>query len=253
MLGLDRGASSDSIKLAYRRLARENHPDLAQQRGAEAVARSAGAMAAINEAYAVLSNSRARRRYDAGDQRDEPTVASEAQVVPRMAAAPVRARAAAEVLSSVVTVFSEQLRKTLSANTSDFKWQEKPTEGFDWVLHSSFWNAGYYVGVRGFATGDMNSAAKFANYCDLAIARNKSMLKPAYFLFFFLFQKLNAGDNVAAFLRRFCANADAQRTTGPVRIVMMDVAHGRALVCGPPLSDARYEGLVKRLAADHGR
>ncbi len=257
VLGLDRDASAESIKLAYRRLARENHPDLAQHRGAEVVAQSAAVMTVLNEAYAVLSHSRSRREYDAASLRatnpEAVSVAPVEEVVHRAAAAPARARVGVEMLSSVVTVFSEQLRKTITAGTAGFKWHEKSMEGFDWMLHASFWNAGYYVGVRGFATGDMAAAAKFVNYCDLATARSKSMLKPAYCLFFFLFQKLSGGDNVAAFLRRFCANQDGQRTPGPVRIVMMDATHGRALVCGPAISDARYEHLVKRLAADHAR
>ncbi|HVZ59210.1 MAG TPA: DnaJ domain-containing protein, partial [Terriglobales bacterium] len=55
ILGLDPGASTESIKIAYRRLARDNHPDLIASRDAETLAAASERMAEINQAYAVLS------------------------------------------------------------------------------------------------------------------------------------------------------------------------------------------------------
>lgn len=50
ILGLDRGASTDEIKKAYRKLARKYHPDVSKE--ADASQR----MAEVNEANAVLSD-----------------------------------------------------------------------------------------------------------------------------------------------------------------------------------------------------
>lgn len=59
VLGVDRGATDDQIKKAYRKLAKENHPDLHPgDKAAEARFKE------INEAYEVLSDQEKKARYD---------------------------------------------------------------------------------------------------------------------------------------------------------------------------------------------
>ncbi len=59
ILGVERTATDDDIKRAYRRLARTHHPDVARDKAtAENVFKD------INEAYAVLSDPEKRRAYD---------------------------------------------------------------------------------------------------------------------------------------------------------------------------------------------
>ena len=55
-LQLPRDASADDVRAAYRRLAREHHPDRAGADG--------DAMARVNQAYEVLSDPDRRARYD---------------------------------------------------------------------------------------------------------------------------------------------------------------------------------------------
>jgi curved DNA-binding protein len=59
VLGVSRTASQEEIQRAYRKLARDNHPDLNKDPAAEERFKK------ISEAYAVLSDPAARRRYDA--------------------------------------------------------------------------------------------------------------------------------------------------------------------------------------------
>ncbi len=59
LLGVERSASQDEIKKAFRRLALEHHPDRADDKvAAEAKFKE------INEAYAVLSDEEKRQQYD---------------------------------------------------------------------------------------------------------------------------------------------------------------------------------------------
>lgn len=57
-LGISRDASKDDIKRAYRRLARQYHPDVNKEAGAEERFKE------INRAYEVLSEPETRARYD---------------------------------------------------------------------------------------------------------------------------------------------------------------------------------------------
>lgn len=58
VLGVARGASESEIKSAFRRLARQYHPDVSKEPNAEEQFKE------INEAYAVLSNDEKRAAYD---------------------------------------------------------------------------------------------------------------------------------------------------------------------------------------------
>ncbi|MDE7196362.1 MAG: DnaJ domain-containing protein, partial [Helicobacter sp.] len=57
-LGVDSNASADEIKKAYRKLARQYHPDVNKDKGAEEKFKE------INAAYEILSDPEKRAQYD---------------------------------------------------------------------------------------------------------------------------------------------------------------------------------------------
>ena len=61
-LGVERSASDDELKKAYRKLARQYHPDL--QTGDPQKKASEEKFKEVNEAYEVLSDQGKRQRYD---------------------------------------------------------------------------------------------------------------------------------------------------------------------------------------------
>src|SRR5690348_1489713 len=58
-LGVSRTASEDEIRKAFRKLAREYHPDVAKDK-----AKAENKFKEINEAYEVLSDKEKRKKYD---------------------------------------------------------------------------------------------------------------------------------------------------------------------------------------------
>lgn len=62
ILGVERTVSDDELKKAYRRLARQHHPDL--QTGDHQKKASEEKFKEINEAYEILSDQEKRKRYD---------------------------------------------------------------------------------------------------------------------------------------------------------------------------------------------
>src|SRR5260370_30994906 len=58
ILGVQRDASEDELKKAFRRLARQYHPDVNKDKGAEERFKE------INEAYEVLGDAQKRQAYD---------------------------------------------------------------------------------------------------------------------------------------------------------------------------------------------
>jgi molecular chaperone DnaJ len=62
VLGIERNANDDEIKKAFRKLARQFHPDTLTEEGEKKAAEEK--FKEINEAYAILSDQEKRRRYD---------------------------------------------------------------------------------------------------------------------------------------------------------------------------------------------
>lgn len=250
ILGLDPDASPDSIKLAYRRLAREAHPDRVSSADVAAHAAASARMAELNEAYATLSDSLKKKDYEEEFRKwqagiVEPAPAPVYEPEPQPAVSRVRARPATGVMSNVVRQAADQMHAKLL--TSKFDWRARRVEGFDWALQSSYLLANYFVLLRGFATLDLAAAQKFINYATLAIEKSRSALKRNHFLLLMPFQQMREPEQVLALARRF-AGGELQSLDGArVQIVLIDVAHGRRVPCGPKIDDKRFDQILLQL------
>jgi curved DNA-binding protein CbpA len=132
ILGLDPGASQESIKVAYRRLAREVHPDSKIHATVGEKNLFSIHMVQLNEAYSVLSDAKRRREYDEQlriqgilEPRDSapkverktesrPTGSKRSNYGPR-----------SDADSAVVGAFSNHLRARFLAKKGTFSWKVK--------------------------------------------------------------------------------------------------------------------------------
>jgi hypothetical protein len=252
ILGLDADASSESVKLAYRRLAREAHPDRFSKHGQEAQGQASVRMADLNEAYQVLSVPHRRKEFDkefrawqAGEAAKAPPVSAPAPE-PAMPQ-PVRPRVRPEaVIDSVVSQLSTQFLNELLSDRRVFRWREKRLEGFDWALECSFLIAKYHVALRGFAAADSAAAQKFINYATLAVEGARSVLKRNFFLFLMPFQRVGELDQVQALCRRFAGGDTLHQSSARAQIVLLDT-HGHGLPCGSVVDDKRFRQLLSKL------
>jgi len=259
ILGLDADASTDSIKLAYRRLAREHHPDRVGPEDKEAQEQASQRMADLNEAYAVLSDSKQRREYNskwrtvfapAAAAAEDMQAAIDAIAAEQQKAAVSRARArpAAELRTSVVREYSAQVLKDLLAKKKVFNWKSSKFEGFDWALEASFLFSHYWTALRVFPVMDRAAVQKFSNYANLAMDKHKSWLRANYFLFLIAFQRITDPDRVMALCRTFVQTEGRSTLQGTsTLIVLLDAAHGRSILCGAQPGDKRFSQLLQQI------
>jgi hypothetical protein len=277
ILGLDSDATPESVKVAYRRLVRQYHPDLAKV-STEAQKASADArMSQLNEAYSVLSNPRNRREYDermrlefslaaqtasrsikearSGQTRTVQTRTVQTRTVqtqthPTQAAAgasaPSRIRPRFEANATLVTQFSAHLRKEFVGKASGFSWSAASVEGFDWGVQAVNWSTSYCVAVRGFASIDSAIAKKIINYADAVIVRHKRTIRKSHFLFLLPFVELDEWESVSSQIQAFLSGKNSTGASlSSTGIVLLDMTHARTLRLGCRFADKKFEQLVE--------
>lgn len=259
-LGLDPGASPESIKLAYRRLARESHPDrYINSSEAEKNALSLR-MAQLNGAYDVLSDATRKREYDEklrimgalnGITVSGVTKTATVTGTASKSSASHRVQPSHDADLTLVRDFSYQLRSNLLANRKGFSWKESAMEGFDWGLECVSWATHYCVAGRGFALLDPAAAKKFANYSEVVVTRFNRPVRKSHFLFLLPFHHLSQWETVSAeFNRLFSSENGESRLDAPIGILLFDVRRGRTLQIGGQLKEKYFEELLQCLGPE---
>ena len=253
ILGLDLDASLESIKIAYRRLARLHHPDMHTTSTAVERASVEARMAQLNEAYAVLSHGKSRREYDeklhlettltarvTTGTVDTQTATTQAKTTSDR---PSRKRTQSdeEVDATVVKQFTAQFRETFLNKAAGFSWKKAQFEGFDWGLEASSWTSRYCVAMRGFAAMDLATAKKFINYAQIVVARYRRRIRGSSFLFLVPFVRLSEWESVSAQCQPFATRGNR------AGIVLLDISHGRALRFGSPMPDKQFEKVIQSI------
>jgi curved DNA-binding protein CbpA len=253
ILGLDHEASLESIKLAFRRLARENHPDR-NIRSTEAERNALSArMSELNGAYAVLSDATRRREYDDKLRVLSSLTGSTVLDATKTATKPDTSRRARQPHDTdadltLVRELSRQLRSNLLANRKGFSWQEVALEGFDWGLECVSWSSHFCMATRAFAVLDPPAAKKFANYAEVVITRCNRSIRKSHFLFLLPFQQMSQSDSVSVELNRLISKENRHaKPDVPLGIVLFDARRGRTLRVGGKLRDKRFEELLLSL------
>lgn len=253
ILGIDPGASQESIKLVYRRMARECHPD--RKTGSTESERKgfSAQMAQLNGAYAVLSNAKLRFEYDQNlkTQSVQQAGCTPSRVADTLSNSKSDRRVAPQydLELTLAREFSKQLRINLLAHHRSLPWKEKALEGFDWGLEGSIWSSHYCVAGRGFGVLDVASAKKFTNYSRVTISRCKRSVRTSHFLFLLPFQRLYEWESVSAeFNRFFSTENQAQCANVPVQIALLDARQGRTMRFGCGLREKRLEELLQRVS-----
>jgi curved DNA-binding protein CbpA len=254
ILGLDPGASEESIKVVYRRLAREHHPDGKVDSTESERGRFSAYMAQLNGAYAVLSDAKLRREYD-----QKLKILSSLQsddAVPRVTKtvsepkSNERAAPHDDVDLIVARELSKQLRANLLAHHKGISWKDKALEGFDWGLEGSSWSSHFCVAGLGFGVLNLASARKFTNYSKGIIARCNRSVRKSHFLFLLAFQRLYEWESVSAeFNRFFSAESHTKFSDIPVEIALLDARQGQTTRFGGKSREKRLEELLQCVSA----
>ena len=267
ILGLDSRASQESIKLAYRRLAREMHPDRNLNSPAGEQSALSLKMAQLNGAYAVLSDPALRREYDEKmrimgvltgstiSSRSSSTNTVTKSVIttqtPSRTHSGIRSPLSPEADASLMRELSNKVRSNLLTNPNGFTWKEIALEGFDWGLEYASWRTHYCVGGRGFGLLDPPAAKKFASHSEIVIGRFNRSVRKSQFLFILPFQHMSQWDSVSAELNRiFTLEGGQKRFETPVSIVLFDSRKGRKLRVGSDLKERCFDEALVGLSAE---
>ncbi len=253
ILGVDSSASQESVKAAYRRLAREVHPDSKvrctdQERFSFSVK-----MVQLNEAYGVLSDLKQRREYDQKLRLEgmlsvhAQGAVAEVKTGVRVTARQRTRQAPKAYVDVVVVEFGSHVRERLLAGGNKrFAWKDAKLEGFDWALESLFSLTHYCVALRGFAELDPSAVKRFTNYAEIGIAQGNRPIRKSYFLFLLPFEQVSEWPVISSQCQRLVSRGSNPKFSGvPVGILLLDMQHDRVLRFGASTKDKRFEQLIE--------
>ena len=227
------------MKIAFRRLARQTHPDFQTGSSEKEQSLRSRQMSKLNEAYSVLHDVERRRQYD--EQLRLQDLLQTKETVSTVSASRTSATATAtarrtvtrsslDANRNVIKGFTDQLRAGFFSKESKFSWKQQELEGFDWAFEASTWTSTFWVAVRAYDPANAAAVKSFLGYSDVAIARHRNRLRRGHFLFVLPFQRLIEWDTIAVKCREFVSSETRKESARtPIGIILLDLQHARAL------------------------
>jgi curved DNA-binding protein CbpA len=234
ILGLDRGASKESVRIAFRSLARQTHPDFQANSSEDEQSLRSRQMARLNEAYRVLHDVERRRQYDEQlrlqdlfQTKESVSTVSASRTSATATGRRTGTRSQLDANHSVVKGFTDQLRAGFLSRESTFSWKQQELEGFDWALQTSTWTSTFWVAARAYDPANASAVKSFLAYSETAMARHKSHLRKGHFLFLLPFRQLCEWDTISVQCQGFVFSET--RKESPVGIILLDLQHAKTL------------------------
>lgn len=270
VLGVSRAASLDEIKVAYRKLAAECHPDKAAAQGAEAQAAAAQKMLELNEAMGILTNPARRAEYDeiieliperspearAGLKRPPPTPAAsepEATAEPEqekpVAKPPPPPDASREQTAAGRNLALEErvrsLKKALKGLS--LRWKESKPKGWDWALAAGDMRRSVLVVYRHQESLSLLSAGRLRSELEALLGERKRALRLTAVIALVSYDRLMDAQAVAKKLQALGPSPRGWLKNVYPGVVLYDGQTNRAALFGPTVPDPEVKRVVQVL------
>ena len=252
VLGVEPDSDANAIKKAYRALAQKFHPD--RLRDQEEITNASERMIAINEAFAVLADSKRRAEFDretaaiktppppaepASDDWDIPVA------VPREATKAAQRNTAVD--KTVAREFLDKLKAQLLSESVGAKFKEEGDPGWKWSMVAKTWGVSYWVGVRQVSLLSPNTAKEMLSQLETLADKRRSGWKKGFFIALFAFDSLQEGDVVLKLCRAFANRDENSSARNLVNVVVMDLNQRRLVLCGKKTSDPGHGAILSSL------
>lgn len=261
LLRLPRFAPLEEVRVAYRKLAAEYHPDKVAELGPEAEEEANAKMQELNEVMAVLSDPARREKYHqlldliperslSASPRPKPEPPPR-PAPPPAESVPAPAQASpppAESPEKRGLVVEEQLREIREGVLRlPLQWKEKRLPGWQWALEHSDMRRTIVVVHRHFENLSRLSVQSVVNAVNGLADDRKMAMSPTVVVALISYERLMDARDVQAQLRALSARRGWFKRVWPVVVLHDGKTQGKALF-GSPGEDPEAQRVVQLLA-----
>lgn len=270
LLGVSRAASLEEIKVAYRKLTAEFHPDKAAAQGPEAQAQAAQKMLELNEAMTILTNPDRRAEYDeiieliperspearAGVKRparapstDEPEAAPEPEEEKPVAKPPPPSAASQEQTAAGRNLALEERVRSLKKALKGLplRWKESKPKGWEWALTAGDMRRSVLVVYRHQESLSLLSAGRLRSELEALVEERRRAWRLTSIIALVSYDRLMDAQAVAKKLQALGRSPRGWLKNVYPGLVLYDGQTNRAALFGPTVPDPEVKRVVQVL------